>query len=492
MASTLLRSGVRIARVYDLGLAARILGAFAPSSPERYPERERLGMLPLERERGLFELDAAAEHADPAAEYLRQAELIAASQAPSRLRLLTSAESVGALVSSEIHHAGLPWSREGHERLLEQTLGPRPVAGGRPARLEEQLALVRRLLDAPELDPESPGQLLRALQHAGLTATSTRAWELREFEHPAIGPLLEYKRMQRLRVANGWSWLDEWVADGRFRPRFVVGGVVTGRWASEGGGALQLPRQVRGAVVADPGWKLVVADAAQLEPRVLAAMSGDRAMAAAGQAHDLYEGMVASGVVPDRRAAKYGMLGAIYGGTTGLSGQVLPRIRRAFPDAMGFVEAAALAGERGERVRTWLGRVSPGGPSAEFDETLSNTELRRRGSAARERGRFTRNYVVQGTAAEWALCWMGALRAALWELGEAGQPGLAPAPFGRRPHLVFFLHDELVVHTPQKLAEPVAEAMRSTARDAGVMLFGTTPVEWSLSVAVVDSYDQAK
>ena len=33
-------------------------------------------------------------------------------------------------------------------------------------------------------------------------------------------------------------------------------------WGASGGGALQLPKQVRGAVVADEGWKLVVADAA--------------------------------------------------------------------------------------------------------------------------------------------------------------------------------------------------------------------------------------
>ena len=30
--------------------------------------------------------------------------------------------------------------------------------------------------------------------------------------------------------------------------------------------------------------------------------------------------------------------------------------------------------------------------------------------SARDRGRFTRNFVVQGTAAEWALCWMGEIR----------------------------------------------------------------------------------
>src|SRR6202042_1520513 len=100
--------------------------------------------------------------------------------------------------------------------------------------------------------------------------------------------LLEYKELSRLHAAHGWTWLDAWVRDGRFRPEYVVGGVVSGRWASRGGGALQIPRVLRRAVVADPGWVLVVADAAQLEPRVLAALAGDRAFAEAAGTGDLY------------------------------------------------------------------------------------------------------------------------------------------------------------------------------------------------------------
>jgi DNA polymerase-1 len=41
--------------------------------------------------------------------------------------------------------------------------------------------------------------------------------------------LLEYKELSRPHTAKGWARLDEWVADGRFRPHYVVGGVVSGR-----------------------------------------------------------------------------------------------------------------------------------------------------------------------------------------------------------------------------------------------------------------------
>ena len=73
----------------------------------------------------------------------------------------------------------------------------------------------------------------------------------------------------------------------------------------------------------------------------------------------MYEGIVATGAVESRTHAKYGMLGAMYGGTQGVSGQVLPQLRRAFPAAIGLVERAAEVGERGGQVTTWLGRTSP-------------------------------------------------------------------------------------------------------------------------------------
>ena len=59
---------------------------------------------------------------------------------------------------------------------------------------------------------------------------------------------------------------------------------------------------------------------------------------------------------------------------------------------------------------------------------------RRARSQARDWGRFTRNFVVQASAAEWALCWMADLRNRLTALA----PG---RPLTESPHLVYFLHD---------------------------------------------------
>jgi DNA polymerase-1 len=60
-----------------------------------------------------------------------------------------------------------------------------------------------------------------------------------------------------------------------------------------------------------------------------------------------------------------------------------------------------------------------------------------------------------------------------------------------RPHLVFFLHDEVVVHTPEELADDVAEEVRQAASVAGRLLFGGFPVDFPLDVAVVVSWADA-
>jgi DNA polymerase-1 len=427
---------------------------------------------------------------DPVAAFRSQRAALTQSASAGSLSLLLAAESAGAMIAAEMRFAGLPWSAKLHNDLLSGLLGARPRQGERPEKLDAVLALVRDRLDAPDLNPDSPNDLLRALRRAGLVVASTRSWDLKKIEHPAIAPLLEYKKLARLLAANGWHWLDTWVADGRFRPDYVPGGVVTGRWATSGGGALQLPKQVRGAVVPDEGWKLVVADAAQLEPRILTGLAGDQKMAQAGRG-DLYEGIVASGAVATRSEAKVAMLGAMYGATSGDGGRLMPRLTRAFPRAIALVEAAARDGERGEIVSTRLGRSSPP-PSAAWRQVqadasgmdASDADRKRATSEARSWGRFTRNFIVQGTAAEWALCWMAGLRNRLWTMSDG-------APLDR-PHLVFFLHDEVMVHAPEHLAERVAVEVRAAAADAGRLLFGEMPVDFPVTVAIVDRYADAK
>jgi DNA polymerase-1 len=491
----LLAAGVRVERCADLRLGHAVLRRSPFVDQALLADDETPGWDALEpvtaTSPALFPLDDPADRLDPLAEHGRQQVALAASAERGRLGLLLAAESSGALVAAEMTHAGLPWRTDVHERLLTELLGPRPAPGQRPAVLERLLAEIRTAFRAPGLNPDSPGGLLAALQTAGLPVSDTRSWTLEQVDHPGIPALLEYKKLSRLLQANGWNWLESWVRDGRFRSYFLPAGVVTGRWASNGGGALSVPTQVRPAAVADDGWRFVVADVAQLEPRVLAGMSADTAMAEAARSSDLYQGMVASGAVATRADAKVGMLGAMYGGTRGESGRMMPRLARRYPRAIGLVEEAARAGERGEVVHTLLGRGSPAPTGAWAERPVELGEPDDEGGSREERdrhrrawGRFTRNFVVQGTGAEWTLCWLADLRNRLWRLGGTGT-------VSQRPHLVFFLHDEVVVHAPEHLAEAVIVEVRRAAAEAGRLLFGAFPVDFPLDVAVVESWADA-
>lgn len=507
---SLLAAGVDVERCYDLTLCGAILAhaEFTAGTPyaraaekltqdgdEQQPPRMLQPPPPPADQGALFDdlLPAASPRHSPEQlriEYAAQQEALAGApdrgdRQKQRLQLLLAAESAAAMIAAEMQHAGVPWREELHEQILADFLGPRPAPGHRPAKLEALTVELRTLLQSPALNPDSPQDVMRALHRNGIEVKSTRQWELKEAKHPAIGPLLEYKKLARLYTANGWAWLDAWVSGSRFRPEYVVGGVVSGRWASRGGGALQIPRQIRGAVHADPGHKLIVADASQLEPRVLVALAQDARMADAARDKDLYAGIAAQGFGGDRAKAKVALLGAIYGATSGESGRLMPQLARTYPQAVGFVEQAARDGEAGRTVTTRLGRSSPP-PSERWlrsQRSASAEEQRRAESLARSRGRFTRNFVVQGSAADWAACWLAELRRRLRTMRAGG------GPVGE---LVFFLHDEVMVHCPDDAVEACTRAIEESAAAAKDLLFGPIPVEFPVSVAVVDSYDNAK
>ncbi len=499
----LLRAGVPVARCHDIRLISALLqGRDGPAGIEpvaaavaRLSEPPASARAASERAQLLFdpgqpgEPDLQAVMDDVISVHADQLTSIGADPNAARFGLLAAAESAGALAAAEMTAAGLPWRADVHQRLLAEQLGARPPAAAgpqlRPARLSALAAQISAALGAVRpVNPDSPAQLLRALAASGIRVPSTRSAVLREVDHPVIPLLLEYKELARLHTANGWSWLDTWVTDGRFRPEFVVGGVVSGRWASRGGGALQIPKLLRAAVQADDGWTLVVADAAQLEPRILAALAGDRVFAQAAAAGDLYEA-VATVIGADRATAKVALLSAMYGGTGGDGGQSLALFRRRFPQASAFVESAARAGQEGRVVRSVLGRTCPP-PSAAWLATTAEAvdpELERdpgAGAAARARGRFTRNFVVQASAADWALVLLATLRGKLAHLGDP------------RPQLVFFQHDEVIVHSPAARAAEVVTAIEGAAAAATDLIFGPTAVTFPMTTAVVDCYADAK
>ncbi|MBM7772410.1 DNA polymerase-1 [Actinokineospora baliensis] len=496
----LLRAGVRLGRCHDLALVEGILLAFEqrPGQPRNLAAAwarprglaEPADPPPLERDSppALFETDRGTTPpgVDPvlaAADVLADQERRLASTAhPDRLRLLAAAESAGGLAAAEMTHHGLPWRPEVHIGLLTETLGPRTAPGVRPAKLAALAERISAAFSGRPINPDHPPSIVKAFAREGIEVSSARAWVLREIEHPAVAPLLEYKELARLWVVHGWSWLDSWVTAGRFRPEYVVGGVVSGRWATRGGAALQLPKTLRTAVRADPGWSLVVADASQLEPRVLGALSGDQRFAEVSATDDLYTSLAADAFDGDRGRAKIAMLSAMYGGTSGEAGPLLAVLRKRFPVAVDYVEHAARAGEEGRIVRSRLGRTSPP-PSEAWRERTgaaeTETEERAGRQAAREWGRFTRNFVVQASAADWALTMLATLRRRLFEVAPNAQ-------------IVFFQHDEVLVHCPSEVADVVVAEIGAAAEEASRLVFPGTAVLFPLVAQVAQSYADAK
>jgi DNA polymerase-1 len=215
-------------------------------------------------------------------------------------------------------------------------------------------------------------------------------------------------------------------------------------------------------------------------------------MEVAGRETDLYQSVSDRAFSGDRAQAKLAVLGAVYGQTSGDGLKNLAALRRRFPRAVAYVDEAARAGEEGRLVRTWLGRTCPpaarttddateeaGIPVAEEDqESAARPWVPGYASTdARARGRFARNFVVQGSAADWALLLLAALRQTLSDMAA---------------ELVFFQHDEVIVHCPEEEAETVVAAIRRASDLAGRLTFGETPVRFPFTTAVVECYADAK
>ncbi|MET8411808.1 bifunctional 3'-5' exonuclease/DNA polymerase [Streptomyces sp. NPDC005195] len=503
----LLAAGVRVERCYDIEAAENLLlgheGRLGePRSAAAALARLRGGPVPPDPPQRSAEPGSQSSLFEPRPVHLPLEDLIevyadqrrrhADTTHPERMHLLTTAESAGMLVAAEMNATGLPWRADVHRDLLNELLGERYAGGGEPRRLAELTDEVSAAFGR-RVRPDLPADVVKAFAQAGIKVGSTRRWELESLTHPAVEPLLAHKKLYRIWVAHGWSWLQDWVRDGRFRPEYLPGGTVTGRWVTNGGGALQIPKVIRRAVVADPGWRLVVADADQMEPRVLAAISRDPGlMEVAGREGDLYQAVSDRAFAGDRAQAKLAVLGAVYGQTSGDGLKNLAALRRRFPRAVAYVDDAARAGEEGRLVRTWLGRTSPPAAGASDqaseeaglpqDEPAESPGARGwvpgyASSDSRARGRFARNFVVQGSAADWALLLLAALRRAC--------SGLAA-------ELVFFQHDEVIVHCPAEEADVVVAAVREAAELAGRLTFGETPVHFPFTTAVVECYADAK
>ncbi len=156
---------------------------------------------------------------------------------------------------------------------------------------------------------------------------------------------------------------------------------------------------------------------------------------------------VAAQLGVDRPTAKVAVLGAMYGQTTGHGAVALRGLESAYPVAMRFLTEADLAGQVGRDVRTYGGRLIRTGSTPAAD--LGERDGRSRAAA---QGRYARNAMVQGAAAEFFKVWAVTVRSRVAALDA---------------RIVLCLHDELLVHAPLERSDVVAELLVQCLRRRG-------------------------
>ncbi|HKA20936.1 MAG TPA: DNA polymerase [Blastocatellia bacterium] len=214
-----------------------------------------------------------------------------------------------------------------HELLSDEL--KRVLAAGIP-----QLTLFG---EPPNINLDSPTQVIDALANMGIKVEGTRSWQLQPLskQHPAIEKLLEYRSVQKLLSSYGLALLEHINPfTERIHADFRQLGATGGRMSCSDPNLQQVPNtpEYRSCFRAPVGRKLIIADYSQIELRILADWSQDTALVKALMSgEDLHcvtasqmFGIALEDVTKDQRAAaKQLNYGIMYGlGAQGLSARI--------------------------------------------------------------------------------------------------------------------------------------------------------------------------
>jgi DNA polymerase I-like protein with 3'-5' exonuclease and polymerase domains len=332
-------------------------------------------------------------------------------------------------------------------------------------------------------------------------SVSADALEFYRGKDALVDALLEYQDLNKLmttyvtpytggdvkRVTNGKEKITKrksLLINGRVHTNFKAHGAETGRFSSSEPNLQNIPssgeygKLVRNLFVAPPGYKLVVADYSQIEPRVIASFSNDPVMMENYlTGGDIYT-TIGDTMGVDRKAGKVLVLAISYGvGPDKIAASIGCTVQEA-KDLLNRFEAkfASIAKYKAKVIRDakQAGKV----PFVEtmfgrrrYIPELNAKEYSLLGRA--ERQAF--NTMIQGSAAD--LMKLALVRAHSCFINE---PDV---------NLILTVHDELVTITPEDKAEEVAEAIRQSME--GIVLPQIT-VPLIADVKIVDKWGEAK
>lgn len=338
------------------------------------------------------------------------------------------------------------------------------------------------LFGRPEINLDSIDQVTSALQNLGVPVEgTTRAGALLPLadKYPVVAKLLEYRQMAKATQSFGENILGFIEpSTGRIHADFRQIGAPTGRFSCSNPNLQQIPHEAeyRRCFVAPKGRKLVVADYSQIELRILADISKDKAFIDAFRSGADFHaataaqifGIETDAVTPDQRSfAKRLNFGVVYGigvqrfaKMTGLSeSQAEDTLRRYFatyPRMDNWLRTQAKAVLTERTARTLTGRLA----RMRFNEN-DRAEV---GAAQR----YAKNMPIQGTSAD-------ILKRALRLLQDDIQ--------GTSAKLVNIVHDEIIVETDASEAEETARKLEGSMLNAGREFLKDVPVKVDLSIS---------
>lgn len=326
-------------------------------------------------------------------------------------------------------------------------------------------------------------------------SVSSEALEPYREKDPLVRALLEYADLNKLmttyvvpylggdviRTVGGKSkveYKESLLINDRIHCDFIQHGAETGRFSSRNPNLQNVPaphtvhgKEIRNLFYAPPGYKLVVADYSQIEPRIIASMSRDPIMIKNYlDGGDIYT-TVGDTMGVDRKAGKVLVLAMAYGvGPDKIARQIgctitdakdlLGRFASKFPSVNTYRVRVIAATRAKKYVTTLMGRKR-------YLPEIASSDFGLRAGA--ERQAF--NTRIQGSAAD------------IMKLAMIRAHAMIP----KEAKLLLTVHDELVTLTPEHLQDETEAAIREAMEGINVL-----DVPLIADVKIVQRWGEAK
>ena len=333
-------------------------------------------------------------------------------------------------------------------------------------------------------------------------SVSAEALEYYRGKDDLVDALLEYQDLNKLmttyvtpytggivkRVTNGKETTTvrkSLLINGRVHTNFKAHGAETGRFSSSEPNLQNIPssgeygKLVRDLFVAPPGYKLVVADYSQIEPRIITAFSQDPVlMNNYLTGGDIYT-TIGDTMGVDRKAGKVLVLAISYGvgpdkiaASIGCTVPEAKKLLRDFEDKFKSIS----------KYKSQVIRMARQSGPVPYVETIFGRRRYIPDLLSKEPGLLSRaerqafNTMIQGSAAD-------VMKLALVR---------AHSCFVNEPdiNVILTVHDELVTIAPEDRAEEAAEAIRISMEGIGLKKMGGIPL--IADPKIVDKWGEAK